>query len=244
MSKGAPPWPPASHRNLTAYLGLVEEEARAVLRRRRLSYRTFLSDAVQDGFEGLARAFDRYDAEKGASFEVYARPSIRGAVIDGLRREAKAAWLRKLLERADAAAGDFAEHHEVREEDLASPAAARVATRDGAEGYLAALGLGFLGGIRGLDPEAALAAQREHARALDVVRALLAQLARREQTVLGLRQIGLHWEDVAAHMGRDRATVQRWHAAAIEQLRKGLVSRGIGGMPRLPYAGDDEEEEE
>lgn len=244
MSAKDPRPPPASRQDLARYLDLVEEEARAVLRRRRLPSSVFLGDAIQEGFLGLSRAFDAYEAEKGASFEAYARPAVRGEIIDALDRRQRGDPVKVLLEGGDAAAGDFAEHQEVREEEVATREDGARRTSKAAEGYLAAQGLGFLGSIRRLDPESALAAQRQYARALEGMRALTARLARREQTVIGLRLLGLRWEDVAAHMGVTRATAQTWHAKALEQLRKGLIERGITEMPPLPGREDDEEEEE
>ncbi len=243
MSAEDPPRPPASRKDLARYLDLVEEEARAVLRRRRLPLPEFLDDAVQDGFLGLSRAFDAYDKEKNASFEAYARPAVRGEIIDRLDRRRRGDPVKVLLQGADSTAGDFAEHRRALEEELTTRDEGALESRHGAEGYLAAQGFGFLGAIRRLDPESALAAQRQYARALEAMRTLTAQLARREQTVIGLRQLGLRWADVAEHMGVAKATVQTWHAKALEQLRKGLAERGITEAPPLPGREDDEEED-
>lgn len=237
-----------SHRrsppDLTPYLGLVEQIARAVLRRRGLPPDQFLDDAIQNGAVGLARARAAYDPDRGASFEAYARPAVQGAIIDALRRDHRQEQIKKrLLEAADAAAGDFAEQHEVRDEGLGTPAGAAAAVRKGAESYVAALGVGFLGAIGQLDPEAALSARRDYALALDVLQALVARLAEREQLVLRLHTLeGFGWDEVAEHAGKGRATVQRWHAGALEQLRKGLAGRGVAERPRSADKGEDEEE--
>lgn len=245
MSAGGPHRPPATRRELARFLDLVEEVARAVLRRRRLPLAKYLDDAIQDGFEGLARAFDRYDEDKGACFEAYARPCIKGAILDALDREKRANALKKLLAGADDAAADFAAGHEIRDAGIETPEGGQRAARKAAEGYLTALGVGFLCAIGKLDPEAILSARRDYAYALDVLQGLLGRLAAREQTVLLLRTIeGYAWEDVAEHMDRPRQTVQNWHTKAMDQLRRGLALRGIEGMPRLPDRDDEEEEEE
>lgn len=238
--------PPAAPPDLSPYLGLVEQVARAVLRRRRLPRDQFLDDAIQSGFEGLSRACDAYDAERGASFEAFARPVVLGAIVDALRREHRHERIKKrLLEGADSAAGGFAEQYEVRDEGLRTPAGAAAAARKGTEGFVAALGLGFLATVHRLDPESALSARRDYARALDVLQALVGKLAEREQLVVRLHSLdGLSWGDVAEHTGRSRATVQRWHARAVEELRKGLAERGITERPRNPDSEEEEEEEE
>lgn len=235
--------PPAARRELDRYLDFVEDEAKAVLRRRRLSRSAFLDDAIQDGFVGLSRAFDAYDEAKGPSFEAYARPAVRGAILDALDRRKRADPVAVLLRGADRAAGDFAEHLSGDGEGPTTREERAHEALRGAEGYLAAQGFGFLGAIRRLDPESALAAQRHYARALEVVRALTARLAWREQTVLGLRLLGLRWDDVAAHLGVARGTAQAWHAGALKQLRKWLAEHGITEAPPLPDREDDEEEE-
>lgn len=245
MSTDEPRPPPASRADLALYLDLVESEARAVLRHRRLPLTTFLEDAIQDGFVGLAGAFDRYRGEKGSSFEAYARPCVRGAILNALDKERRADPVRVLLKGADAMAGDFAEHHVVHDEELQTQAGAARATRRGVEGHLTALGLGFLRAISRLDPESTLAARRQYAVALDVLQQLVGRLAQREQAVLDLRMgTELTWDDIAEEMSRPRSTVQRWFDNALNRLREGLAERGIIEMPPLPDREDDEEEEE
>ena len=43
-------------------------------------------DLTQSGLVGLLEAVDRYDSIEGIPFEAYAYPRIRGAMLDGLRR--------------------------------------------------------------------------------------------------------------------------------------------------------------
>ena len=45
-----------------------------------------LDDLMQFGLMGLNDALQRYQAQEGVPFEVYARTRIRGAMIDGLRQ--------------------------------------------------------------------------------------------------------------------------------------------------------------
>ena len=45
-----------------------------------------IDDLVGDGFVGLIRAVDTFDAERGATLDTYARRLIVGAMLNGLRR--------------------------------------------------------------------------------------------------------------------------------------------------------------
>lgn len=68
--------------------------ARAVARgeyRRRPAYGLERADFEQLAFSGLLEAIDRYDPLRGAPFEAYARPRIRGAVSDGAARSSESA---------------------------------------------------------------------------------------------------------------------------------------------------------
>ncbi len=45
-------------------------------------------DLIADGFRGLIEARSRFDAERGVQFSTFAYYRIRGAIIDGVRRNA------------------------------------------------------------------------------------------------------------------------------------------------------------
>ena len=47
---------------------------------------TDLDDLVSDGMFGLLRAIDGFEPERGYKFETYAKPVVRGAIFNGLRR--------------------------------------------------------------------------------------------------------------------------------------------------------------
>ena len=236
--------PPSTRRSLARFLDFVETIAGAVLRRRRLPARDFLDDAVNDGFEGLSRAFDTFEAEKGPSFEAYARSFISGAILDALDRAYRADPRNVLFRRADDAAGDFVRTQEISEQDHETPARSTAALRRAAAVYMSALSLGYAGAVRSLDPEAALGARREYAHALGTLQACLVRLAAREQRVLMLRTVeALKWKEVAASLGCSVATAQDWHKRALARLTELLAEGDITAMPALPD-GEDEEEEE
>jgi RNA polymerase sigma factor FliA len=53
--------------------------------RSRLPHSVDQDDLVSDGVLGLMDAIERFDPERGLSFQTFAVPRIRGAIIDGLR---------------------------------------------------------------------------------------------------------------------------------------------------------------
>jgi RNA polymerase sigma factor for flagellar operon FliA len=65
-------------------LPLVRRLATGVLRRLPAHFTD--DDLIGDGCVGLLRAIDRYDPERGMSFESWAARIVRGAMLNGLRR--------------------------------------------------------------------------------------------------------------------------------------------------------------
>jgi RNA polymerase sigma factor (sigma-70 family) len=105
--------------------------------------------------------------------------------------------------------------------------------REAGDGFLAALGLGYLGGIWRLDPEDQLLAREEHAAALAALATETARLAEREQKLFRLRYTeAMSWPEVAEHFGVSESTVERWHSSALRRLAKRLKERGVEGAPR------------
>ena len=52
---------------------------------RRLPSNIDVDDLVGAGMEGLVRAIDSFDPNKGIKFNIYAKVRIRGAILDELR---------------------------------------------------------------------------------------------------------------------------------------------------------------
>ena len=67
------------------YDGLVRGVAAAVIRR--LKLKIDFEDVLQCGFEGLLDAHQRFDGRRDVSFSSYAYYRVRGAILDGCRRE-------------------------------------------------------------------------------------------------------------------------------------------------------------
>jgi RNA polymerase sigma factor for flagellar operon FliA len=70
-------------RTIRELFPLVRTIARRVAR---LAHLTDLDDLIGDGSVGLIRAVDGFDPEKGSSLDLYARRTIAGAMLNGLRR--------------------------------------------------------------------------------------------------------------------------------------------------------------
>jgi RNA polymerase sigma factor FliA len=72
------------------YAALARAIARAEYRRRP-AYGLERADFEQLAFNGLLEAIDRYDPLRGAPFEAFARPRIRGSIADGVARSSESA---------------------------------------------------------------------------------------------------------------------------------------------------------
>ena len=84
--------------------------------KKKLSIRVSLEDIEAYGFQGLLQAYERFDSGQG-EFSTYAYWRIRGAIIDGCRREG---WMsHHSLRRARALEGidEFAESEHGRSGD-------------------------------------------------------------------------------------------------------------------------------
>ncbi|HXC25040.1 MAG TPA: FliA/WhiG family RNA polymerase sigma factor [Gemmatimonadaceae bacterium] len=66
-------------------LGLVHHIARQLSRT--LTAKADLDDLLSAGTIGLMNALDGFDASRGLAFSTFAAPRIRGAILDGLRKQ-------------------------------------------------------------------------------------------------------------------------------------------------------------
>jgi len=53
----------------------------------KMRWKVHPTELASFGVDGLYNAIDGYDPDRNVKFEIYARPRIKGAMIDGLRRE-------------------------------------------------------------------------------------------------------------------------------------------------------------
>lgn len=76
----------ARDERVKAHLHLVKSAARA-LRSRLISKGVEFDDLLAYGMIGLLDAAARFDPTRGVPFEAFARPRVRGAIVDGIRKE-------------------------------------------------------------------------------------------------------------------------------------------------------------
>ena len=69
-----------------------------------MTFHVEVDDLIGWGHMGLIEAAARYDPRRGVTFRTFAHRRIRGAMLDGIRREASLATMRSNLEEAGAAA--------------------------------------------------------------------------------------------------------------------------------------------
>lgn len=214
-------------------LDVLDGVARGV--HRQLGGRCDLDDLKGYAHESIPDLVRRFDPARGVSFRGYARLRLRGAILDGLRRESGlprgvAARLRA-LEAADLYAEEKAEENAARAE-TAAVADARLSS------FLRGLATAYATGLVAPDePQGASPDPDAAAAALDPeLVAARAELRRRlgdaidqlgEPEATLLRRHYFHDEDLqdaAAHCGLSKSWGSRLHARAIDKLALRVAS--------------------
>jgi len=188
-----------------------------------------LDDLMQFGLMGLNDALQRYQAQEGVPFEVYARTRIRGAMIDGLRqadllprhvrdrvREAEEA-VRRLSQTLGRAPedGEIAEAMSLSLDDYRSLLADAVSIQYGGdddEGGTSAAEL-----VADEETPLSLIERRDEAKKLaDMLR----KLPEREAMIMALHyQEGLTFREVAKVLDLTPGRISQMHTQAILRLR-------------------------
>jgi RNA polymerase sigma factor FliA len=200
---------------------------------RRLSRELDLSCDPEDlrawGQQGLLEARQRFDATRGVRFSTFAYYRVRGAVIDGVRKQG---WLRrrayaklKAFEAADAVSEPVAEQEAQKPSASAEERAAQVSDILGkisAAYLLSALGQGDEATPETPEDQVDLVMTRQ------VVQRDLADLPERERALLhSVYFEGSTIEEAGARMGLSKSWASRMHAKALDRMRKSLsVSLG------------------
>jgi RNA polymerase sigma factor FliA len=200
---------------------------------RRLSRELDLSCDPEDlrawGQQGLLEARQRFDATRGVRFSTFAYYRVRGAVIDGVRKQG---WLRrrayaklKAFEAADAVSEPVAEQEAQKPSASAEERAAQVSEILGkisAAYLLSALGQGDDATPETPEEQVDLVMTRQ------VVQRDLADLPERERALLqSVYFDGATIEEAGARMGLSKSWASRMHAKALERMRRSLsVSLG------------------
>jgi RNA polymerase sigma factor FliA len=224
---------PSDHPQLVEALGLLDVVARGI--GRQLGSRFELDDLKGYAHEAIADLVERFDASRGVTFRAYARVRLRGAIIDGIRRESGlprgvAARLRA-LEAADLYVDAKSEENgrEGRAQ-LASAEAADQRMGNFLRGIATAYATGLIAGEPPGDTEDGAAertvseqedpeeeAGRNEARAL--IEHALESIGDPEGTILRRHYfLDEDLQDAAAHLGLSKSWGSRLHARGIEKL--------------------------
>jgi RNA polymerase sigma factor FliA len=216
-------------------LELVDLIARQV--RRTLGHGVELDDLVSYGREGLLEAARRYDASRGVAFRSYANFRVRGAVVDGVRANARLP--RRLHEKLRAFDAASRVSEGALEDVLGSrdaPPAPAEAER-ALEAHLAAMATAIAVGLvsesatgeegepTSLDmrssPEEALG----NARLLASVREAIDTLPPEEAELVRRHYLnGERFDHVATDLGLSKSWASRLHTRALGRLAKRLRS--------------------
>ncbi len=194
------------------------------------------ADLVSAGIVGLLEAIERFDTNRGSSFESYAVGRIRGAILDELR---VADWVpRSVRAKARALEAAYQElearsHRAPSDEELARAAAMTPEQLQTALSEIAASGLVALDDVTALgdllaDREQGPAGLLEQVETRHVLAAAVRRLPERERTVLALYYVeGLTLIQIGQILGVTESRVSQIHAKAVIHLRARL-SAGDG----------------
>ncbi len=195
-------------------------------------------DLVSAGVFGLMNAIDRFDPAQGNTFETYAIPRIRGAILDSLR---SLDWVpRSVRSRSRSVQDAIARlEHELgrtpNDEEIANELSISV---DELEKWLADIAAGSVGPLDHVAMDNTLADADAHlqpGRAMedgelrDAMRAEITRLPEREQAVLILYyDDGLTLAEIGEALGVTESRVSQIHTKAVLQLRSRLAAAGMG----------------
>ncbi len=196
-----------------------------------------LDDLMQFGLIGLNDAIQRYQAQEGVPFEVYARTRIRGAMIDGLRQaDLLPRHVRDRVREAEEAVrrlshtlgrppddGEIAAALEMSLDEYRSLLADAVSIQYGAdddEGGSSAAEM-----VPDEDTPQTIMERRDETRKLAQ---MLRQLPEREAMVMALHyQEGLTFREVAKVLDLTPGRISQMHTQAIVRLRAMAKNDGL-----------------
>lgn len=207
-----------------AHQELVEKVVRRL--RRELDLSCDLDDLRAWGQQGLLEAKGRFDAARGVRFSTYAYYRVRGAILDGVRKQG---WLSRRAYaklRAHEAADAVGEQLAVQEAQQPSTAAAdRAQKLDDALGKISAA---YVMSAVGQGEEHAPEPPDAHLHATELrgsVQHGLAQLPERERGLLQAVYFeGVTIEEAGRRYGLSKSWASRLHAKALERMRGSLAA--------------------
>ena len=218
--------PALRNRLVVQYSPLVKYVAGRM--RSRLPHSVDQDDLVSDGVLGLMDAIERFDPGRGLSFQTFAVPRIRGAIIDGLRSmdfvprsvRDKVRIVQQATAKLEERLGRLPDDEEVAREvgvpvqqvrDLTKQASSNHANLDDFE----------------LADELASAADDsvERGDANASLRRVIAELNERDQVVIALYYFeGLTLADIGKVLGVTESRISQVHSRATSTLRAKLVA--------------------
>ena len=218
--------PALRNRLVVQYSPLVKYVAGRM--RSRLPHSVDQDDLVSDGVLGLMDAIERFDPGRGLSFQTFAVPRIRGAIIDGLRSmdfvprsvRDKVRIVQQATAKLEERLGRLPDDEEVAREvgvpvqqvrDLTKQASSNHANLDDFE----------------LADELASAADDsvERGDATASLRRVIAELNERDQVVIALYYFeGLSLADIGKVLGVTESRISQVHSRATATLRAKLVA--------------------
>lgn len=222
---------------VVASLPFVEQLARRVAAT--MPHSIDLGDLVQDGVIGLIDAAERFDEKRGIKFETFAERRVRGAMIDALRKDAWPRGVRRQRRELEAA------REALRRELGCEPSLADLAARVGSDEKKLGRTIVRINTIEATsslntgenmddasmpavlmpsEPEQPDSAyEKEETR--ERVRAAIATLPSREQTVIGRYYFNeATMKEIGAEIGVNESRVSQLHARAIRKLRAALAA--------------------
>ncbi len=206
------------------YQGLVRSIAAKVAAQYDLD--VDLEDLLADGFKGLVEARTRFDPSKGVQFNTFAYYRIRGAMLDGVRRQAFIPRRAYAKLRAAEAALDIGEWTgQVRAAHAGGMDAATAAQT--IQDTLARISASFVVTALGQDeaeqerrsPETALLKAEDKSR----LHKALETLPERERALIAGHYLeGRRFDHVAQELGISKSWASRLHTKALDRLREVL----------------------
>ena len=202
---------------------LVERVVRRL--QRELDLSCDLDDLRAWGQQGLWEAKGRFDANRGVRFSTFAYYRVRGAVIDGVRKQG---WLKrrayaklKAFEAADALG------EQLSESEAQSPSASATARAAQIGDVLGKISAAYMLSAVGQGAEDVPDTPEEllgEAEARGVVKRGLFALPERERVLLeAIYFEGVTIEEAGGRLGLSKSWASRMHAKALERLRKNLA---------------------
>jgi len=228
----------ARNRLVEDHLALVRHIVRRMARR--LPPHVDSEELISAGYEGLIRAAERFDEERGVAFSTFAGCSVRGAVLDALRdmdplarptRE-RITKLEKARSRlAETYGGAVPEHSLAAEAGLTDREARDALTVRHAASCVSIDEERAEGSLAGVieDPRSASVAGRLLIEeAVGVVRQEMSKLRRNDRRVVAMYYAdGLLLREIADVLGVTEGRISQIHKRALTTLRNAVQRRGL-----------------